>query len=157
MNRKAYWSAFEAYLQETGNDDIVLIPHRERDLFKHIEIVGVPAEPPGSLRVWPHFAVVVSIRGSKKKGRLAGNRVQLVLPQRSFFERLLGAKPAIRKELPQACWISPDKDGETGHVEMWKRDNLGNPDAWDEDFAWLLRNLGLFQQVLGDHVRKLVS
>ncbi len=149
----SYWARFEVFLRDTGNSDIVLRTHPGgHKYFRIVEIEGV-SEPNRFHRKAPHFAVVAAKRGNKKKQRFAGNRVQLVLPDRRLYGALLEYRPSIDRRIPEARWVPPDDRDETGHIEVWKKHNLPNPDAWDDDFAWLLRNTRLFQRELGDYAR----
>lgn len=151
--RQAFFRGLADYLLETGNGDVVLhdLGH---EYFRAIRIAGVPAES-GKRWALPHWAVCVTLRGNKRMGRDAGNRFELVLPG-GTYDRILAQHSAITEEIPGTHWISPEKDrSATGHVEVSKPDNLGNPTRWTEDFKWFVENLRLFQRVIGPHVARL--
>ena len=145
--RAAYWQGCKDNLAREGIEFCDLgYPY-----FRAIQIEGVPKERCASGARWelPHFAVVAT----KKKMRVVrGNRVELVV-RHPYYEGLVEHRRAIDEQIPAVLsWSAPDDSNETGHVEVWKLDNLRNPDAWREDFEWFVENLRRFQRVLTPHV-----
>ncbi len=147
-NRAEYWRAFEDYLHASGDTNIVL-----HDLghiyFRAIRIDGVPKET-GKRWILPHFAVVAT----KQKRRMkAGKRVELVI-RRPYYGQLAVHEQSIGEQIPHMLPSDPPTDeNETGHFEVWTPHNLDDRRVWQEDFAWFVEHLRLFQGVLEPRVR----
>ena len=143
----AYWAGLEAYLRDTGNDDIELRRRKALPYFRIVQIEGVPIGH-------AHFAVVATKQGSVIRSD-AANRVQLVL-EKKHVEHYLAAvasrRATIDNQIPGTEWVSPGRTA-ARHLEVGKEQNLGDRARWGCDFKWLLDNLRLFQQALEPHLR----
>lgn len=145
---QTFWSVFEEYIRREGYTITLKQRSPRHQHFRMNLIADVPQSH-------AHFAVVVTQEDSRVLPHPAGKRVELVLEKKyaeHYFGTLLTERASIDAQIRDMDWHDAPI-GRASHVDLWRPHNLDNPDAWDEDFEWLLDNLILFRRVLGPLVR----
>ena len=145
---ETFLSGFEEYTRRAGR----VIEFRRRKAHPHMRL-----NPSGGAPIsHAHFAVVVTREDSRVLPHPAGKRVELVLEKKHaqhYFAALSAQRADIDADIRNVDWHDAPI-GAASHIDLWKPHNLSKPDAWDEDFAWLLDKLLLFRRVLGPIVRE---
>ena len=145
---EAYWLEFEDYIRRRGH---AIALKQRSPKQRHFRMDLIPDVPQSHA----HFAVVATREDSRVLPHPAGNRVELVLEKKHvahYLAALVVQQARVKAEIRGIDWHDAPIGG-ASHVDLWKRHNLDNRDAWDKDFEWLLDNLLLFRRVLAPIVR----